>query len=73
MVVVAVCALLSKPDHAHQQRLKNGEHVNWSFAIMIYYFLKQVLNQKKMGQVQIDLQLPYIQTVNFVKKGLSFE
>ena len=23
MVVVAGCALLSKPDHAHQQRLKN--------------------------------------------------
>jgi hypothetical protein len=72
MVVVAVCALLSKPDHVHHQRLKNGEHVNWSLAIMMYYFIKQVLKQReKMGQVQIDLQLPYVQTVNVVKKSLS--
>jgi hypothetical protein len=45
MVVVAVCVLLSKPDHAHQQRLKNSEH--WSLSIMMYYLLKQVLKKEK--------------------------
>jgi hypothetical protein len=49
VVVVAVCALLSKPDHAHQQRLKNGEHVNWSLVIMMYDFIKQELRQKQNG------------------------
>ena len=42
MVVVAVCALLSKPDNANQQRLKNSERVNCSLSIMMYYFKTSV-------------------------------
>ena len=44
VVVVAVCALLSKPVHAHPQRLKNSENVNCSLSIMMYFFFNQVLS-----------------------------
>ena len=41
VVVVAVCALLSKPV-AHPHRLKNNEHVNCSLSIMMYFFESSV-------------------------------